>query len=553
MPLFTLQRVATPHCCHRWLRWFAALFVACLGAHAQAQLREDQVLVVYDSRIVDSLAVAEYYAGSPKVPGGAGALHGIRPGVRVMDLAATSQPAMGIPDIDYATFTSRLRDPIRAHLTATDPTDIVRCIVLTKGIPHRILDQTSPTVGDEPWNLEAPFNAGNLTYASVDSELVLLWQTLNDGANGQSQGSRAAGIIINPYWRASQPISKLDRPNLHTQKSLQPLYSPPAGILWRTLPTGPALTAGDMYLVCRLDADTVAGVRTIIDRAQTRYVDMNTGAIILDETASNGVADTTPVNSPEFDNQDFGDTVGDSYLWGGDDYEQTRNLATTDGRWTPGKIYYDGLSGAANYILGPRLSYTEGIFVSDPVVLLTSEANNANVHGTVPGGGSAGPQLVNTLFWAPMGVCNTLESYNARALGGLDRRFNQTKIGEALASGVTFFIGDVWEPYSSTIPDSLQLLSHFFLGDMCWAEAAYTALPAISWQAVVVGDPLARVQRSSEDIDADQRVTIDDAYRWEVVRTDINRSGSGNNTDRQIIERSLRAGEFQDLRGTQRP
>ena len=538
----------------RLLGWLTAVMVACLGTRAGAQLREDQVLVVFDSRITDSLAIAEYYAGSSKVPGGTGAERGIHPAVRVMDLAATSQAVMGVPDIDYATFATRLRDPIRSHLTATDPTDLVRCIVLTKGIPHRIQDQTNPALGDQPWNVDAALNAGNITYASVDSELVLLWQNLNDGSGGQSQGSRAAGMIVNPFWRATQPIAKFTRPNLHAQRTLQALYTPPTGIMWRSPATGTALTAGDMYLVCRLDADNVNNVRAMIDRAQVGYIDLNASAIILDETGSNGVTDATPVNSPEYDSQDFGDALADSYLWGGDDFEQTRDLAASDGRWNPSKVIYDGQSGAANFVLGPRRSfYTEGIFVADPVVLLASEGQNANLRGTVAGGGAAGADLVNTFNWAPMGVCNTIESYNGRALGGLDRIFSQMRVGDMFWAGGTFFVGDVWEPLSPTIPDNLQLLKNFYLGSMSWAEAAYTALPAISWQAIVIGDPLARVQRSSEDIDADGRVTIEDAYRWEVVRTDINRSGAGNNTDRQIIEKSLRAAEFIDLRGGQRP
>jgi len=64
----------------------AAAMCAASVTSACAQLAEDQVLVVYDSRVPDSLAVAEYYAGSRKVPGGAGGLACVRPGEHVVNL-----------------------------------------------------------------------------------------------------------------------------------------------------------------------------------------------------------------------------------------------------------------------------------------------------------------------------------------------------------------------------------------------------------------------------------------------------------------------------------
>ncbi|MFZ4572889.1 MAG: hypothetical protein ACOYN0_00745, partial [Phycisphaerales bacterium] len=92
-------------------------------------LREEEVLVVYDSRIPDSRDVAEYYAGSAVVPGGAGGLRGARAGVRVFDLA-TSGAAVTTPgNITPANFVSRIRNPLRSHLTATGLATQVRCLV----------------------------------------------------------------------------------------------------------------------------------------------------------------------------------------------------------------------------------------------------------------------------------------------------------------------------------------------------------------------------------------------------------------------------------------
>ena len=62
----------------------AVCALATFAGSASAQLRPEEVLVVYDSRLADSLAVAEQYAGSARVPGGVGGLAGARPGVRVV-------------------------------------------------------------------------------------------------------------------------------------------------------------------------------------------------------------------------------------------------------------------------------------------------------------------------------------------------------------------------------------------------------------------------------------------------------------------------------------
>jgi len=146
----------------------ASAALALLGGAgpAGAQLREPQVLVVYDSRIADSLALAEFYAGSANVPGGAGSIAGIRPHVLALDISTRPATAGGgqagvFPqqaDISYDTFKGRLRDPLRAYLAQQNLIYRIRCILLTKGIPHRIqnISNTAPlstNIGDNPGSI----------------------------------------------------------------------------------------------------------------------------------------------------------------------------------------------------------------------------------------------------------------------------------------------------------------------------------------------------------------------------------------------------------------
>jgi len=84
---------------------------------------------------------------------------------------------------------------------------------------------------------------------------------------------------------------------------------------------------------------------------------------------------------------------------------------------------------------------------------------------------------------------------------------------------------------------------------MTWAEAAYASLPALSWQQIVVGDPLARPRRDREDVDANGRVNIDDLYRWQQTPVDLNNSGTSDDTDFKLLETTVRAFELARMKG----
>ena len=45
------------------------------------------------------------------------------------------------------------------------------------------------------------------------------------------------------------------------------------------------------------------------------------------------------------------------------------------------------------------------------------------------------------------------------------------------------------------MPDNEYLLFNFLVNRLTWAEAAWSSIPALSWQHVVLGDPLARLER----------------------------------------------------------
>lgn len=533
--------------------------VCAAGAAARAQdfsLRPEQVLVVYDDRIPDSLMVAEHYAGSAKVPGGMGGKPGARPGVKVVNLDFTGAPVAIQADVTYAQFKASFRTPLRTWLNANDPFGRIRCIVLTKGIAHRIQDTDVPSVGDDPLNNVTELNNGDVTCASVDSELTLLQINLDNLENGNRGDSYADGMILNPYHNQSLPVNAWpSRQRRNTRLFDWVLITDPGtGVIARsrTVPTVQVLTPGDIYLVCRLDGNTQADVFAMIDRAQQNTVNADTAVVILDESRSNGLADAGP--NTELDNDDFNDGAS-SFLRIGDDNERTRDQFTADGRFAAANIRYNKDAAPGGFMVGPRINFGGGIVVSGPVVLVGTDGSNTA--GTVPG--NAGHDLPLSIEWGPMGCYTSIESYNGRQFQGLTPLFNQSQIADALsiAGGATVAIGNVYEPYAATVPDCEVIARNFYRGRLSWAEAAWTAIPALSWQQVVVGDPLARVVLSCQDIDGDGVWGIEDLYAWEAGGAtarprDVNRSGVADDTDRKLIDPSPRPIDHADMAGSQR-
>jgi len=503
-----------------------ALLVFIPALATASTLRASQVLVVYDSRIADSLAVAEFYAGSALVPGGAGGEAGIHEGLSVFDLASTGIPSSKINgNVFYDEFVAEIRDPIRAHLEANGLVYQIRSLVLCKGLPHRVDDAASPGIGDQPGSFAGQLGAGAARSVSVDSELTLLWQDIPD-INVDAFSKLDSGFIRNPYWHQNRPINTWT--NRHIREDKEWVFIQ-YRILTRTTNDDPqtALRPGDILLVCRLDGNSVADVRAMVMRAQNLMYDVEAVGVVIDESDSNGIADVD--QNSEIDN------LLDP-LTREDDYETARDLLLADGRFDPAKVHYNALSGVTQFQVGPNVDFNgEGLLVTDDLILMTHFGRN---HSGRPSINIA--QYEESFNYAPGAIFSTMESYNGRAFNGLPTRFSQGQVADFIEAGGTFGIGMVWEPFAQTVPDTNWLVQNFILGGLTWAEAAYTAIPAISWMHVVIGDPLARAMRTSDDINGDGAVNAEDLYAWEKSPVDINRDGMADDADRQLLTTTIR-------------
>ena len=98
-----------------------------------------------------------------------------------------------------------------------------------------------------------------------------------------------------------------------------------------------------------------------------------------------------------------------------------------------------------------------------------------------------GPFLLPGFRFPPGAVAMHIHSFSAHTVRSAEKAW----CGPLIARGVTATVGNVYEPYLEFThrPD---LLLRALASGRSMGEAAYFALPCLSWQAILVGDPLYR-------------------------------------------------------------
>ena len=205
--------------CRRFLTGSAVIGAVVWPAVTQAQTGAN-VLVVVNASQADSIRVGEYYATARSVPA--------KNVVRIN--AGTSE------SVSREQYERTIEQPISAWLARHSLQDQVLYLVLTKGVPLKILGTTGR----------------DGTSSSVDSELTLLYRRL--------VGTRTAvmGRIENPYYLGEGAVSEA--------KPFTRFFA-------------------DIYLVTRLDGYTVDDVIGLIDRGRKPSRD---GKVVLDQSGAAG-------------------------------------------------------------------------------------------------------------------------------------------------------------------------------------------------------------------------------------------------------------------------
>ncbi|HKQ47513.1 MAG TPA: hypothetical protein VJZ71_05555 [Phycisphaerae bacterium] len=451
-----------------------------------AAISESQVLVVYNSAATDATTLKDAYLAA-------------HPGIPAANVVNLNNAALNVADLTSANFVTLVRDQIRSYLLAAGPpapADIV-AIVLIRPFPHRIRDTDNALVGDNPGIADDELLAGDSNNASVDAELVLLWQDLITGEAGGTMDSKSDNMIDNPYHQLSSQIGAFSRVNIQTAKT----FLSTAAVYWRLGGTGATLlTPGDMYLVCRIDGNSLADAVATIDRAEDLYVNQATTRILLDEF---NVATNQDLDDDGLLSNDATDR-----FWAGDDYEETTTALQAAG-WD---VRYDGTA-----------EFIDSTQETNFLIGYASYGGNHSLSGLgeSPPGGAA---YIDNYNFAPGAMFNTVESYNGRALNGLTTFFNQEQVADFVSAGGTFAIGMVWEPFTFTLPDNEFMMTGMLVNGLTWGEAAYTSIPALSWHHVVLGDPLGKTTILNDpglpkgDLNGDTRVDgLDIAWYTDLV------------------------------------
>ncbi|MFM2081690.1 MAG: hypothetical protein RL380_381, partial [Verrucomicrobiota bacterium] len=364
----------------------------------------DEVIVIYNSRMPESKAVAEHYAAVRAVP--TNQLFGF-------DLPETEV-------MSRSTFKLELQQPLAKKLTAeklwragsevvsgtnTGETKVlwkiteskIRYAVLCYGVPAHIAEDVAlvePTAA----SLRPEFKRNE---ASVDSELALL-------------------PLFNENYLLAGPFRNL----FYTVTNAAVLH-PTNGLL----------------LVARLDGPTPEIARALVDKAVQAERDGLWGRAYFDLRL---------VNDPNY-------KQGDEWLFN----------AAGVARLAGYEVYADTNEATFN-----------ASFPMSQVALYAGWYD----------GNVSGPFTLASMEFMPGAFAYHLHSYSAAQI----RTATEHWVGPLLARGATCTMGCVAEPYLAGTPDVGTFMGRFLIFGFNFAEAAYAASPALSWQTVIIGDPLYR-------------------------------------------------------------
>ncbi|MBN1344606.1 MAG: hypothetical protein JXQ73_18085 [Phycisphaerae bacterium] len=513
----------------------------CSVSFAAAEITEDRVLLlVNDASSSGHYAATLYRQYHPGVPED----HV----VYLTGLGAVTSSADEI--ITRGDFETYIAQPIRQYLLDHDLVDQVRVIVTTPGMPYRIADTTYPLVvyphGSDATTVINHLNA--VDAASVESELAVLWQI--DPALDPNCRAPLAARIVNPYHGYVSQVSDFDgdrdvlarRETFHfavAPTDYTRVYEGQVFSAYRAS-GGRQFSAADIYLVARLDGPRTATVPPdvfvgrMLDMAARvsnpgysrfhGYDPFRTG-VIIDDKATGTVSDSNKWHNA---GSSIGqDTLPQDYLtfaayptppnvlsngFYHDDFRYAfRSLVGLQDLPDPngglvvglmalgrigGPVVYDpennliGSSLDPDYGIGALCSF--GVHQGDPSVTPTYLLD----------GGPGGTPLIKPVYGA---IFNSTESFNAVTFFSdavIPTWAQQALIWQWFYIGGSGALGHVFEPMADSVADNDLLLFNYFrdadadrIGDMTFVEAAYSAIPYLSWATVVVGDPLMRIHR----------------------------------------------------------
>lgn len=208
----------------------------------------------------------------------------------------------------------------------------------------------------------------------------------------------------------------------------------------------------DIYLVCRLDAFTVEEALALVDRGMTPTTD---GRIVLDQRAA----------LRERTGEDWLTEAASRLTMMGHGQRVLLETTPKPARDVPQVLGYYGWGSVdpQNRVRELKMGFVPGSIAA------TFASSDARTFQEPP------------KEWIPTGAAGNQSTWYAGAPHSL--------VGDLIREGATGVAGHVREPYLQSVVRP-QILFSAYLAGFNLAEAFYLALPHLSWQGVVIGDPL---------------------------------------------------------------
>lgn len=514
------------------------LYICLLPFSSFADLEPNDVLILVNQNSPTSRYIAKLYRQYyPDVPQN-----------QVLELSGLtdcSGPSATAEDeiISRTDYDNLIAKPVRDFLAASGLVTKIKVIITTAGMPYRI-DDSNPAYDNAIYagGSNPTIVSGNLPFidaASVESELTCLWYTSAFDPKNRMvnvyQGYRQSSIC---NFERALPDSKT---MLWTEAISMSGNAPKIeGENEWSFPItygakNRSFNAGDIYLVSRLDGPKNQGqtaiyaVRAMLERAK-RASDPSLGGVNPAQAVV--VIDDSP--SKDYDNNRIYNLDGSvNYAVFDPDENQPPDAISINLKNDYDKSY-TALTNTASQVsilnantvecaysclaihdkrYNQRTNQTDlnAYASTDPnrdvyqgIIALATYGYNgdegSSEHYLLESGPERGP-LFNCVNGA---VFTSIESLNAVTMfsdiSTLPAPHHQGKIIDFIEMGGAGAIGHAFEPISEAVIDNLYL--HYNLlsdadsdgyADLTFIEAAYTAIPFLSWTEVVIGDPLMKI------------------------------------------------------------
>lgn len=493
---------------HRWCVFALGVLAALISTarSANAQIPENRTLLVYNSLNAESLAVRNMYVLK-------------HPSVIQFDLnnaAIAAAAAPGYGGISHASYVTNIRNPVRNFINGVTPpgpdrSQTIIAIATTRGLPARI----DSGLGDE-FTLASGFN-------SLEAELALLQQNMENAGAG-TLPFRYSGTLDNPYHaRLNQPITTFSRANIRTLRAFSPTAMAVGGQTWFVA----GLTSGDIYLVCRVDAaptmtaTALENIQALLDRSQNLVIPRCAVQCAFDRCAGPNFLDDDGSPSTFPDRPDFPNA------------------------------HAAMMAAGFPSLLDQSFTFIDGTTIPDqvrPVLALGSYGEN---HGACTGANPPGTgTYIDTFDFHPAACFVAFESFSGNSIVDGTQRGGQQQALDFISKGGSFTVANVAEPFTIWVADLEYLTQNLYVHRLSFAEAAYSAIPSLSWQQTPVGDPLARVtiiEQGVLDLNNDGVVNVLDVIQLSENGLDVTCDGTFTAADTNLMRDAARPGEPADV------